>query len=168
MWEVKWKSLSCVWLFVTSMGCSLPGSSVHKILQARGLKLVAISFSSVSSQLRDRTQVSCISGRFFTIWVTREAQMWVPCFISIPLPSHATLNNLIYIFPDFSLCISHMYMYIYEFIFLKSKRRHTTHDSGLSLSFNTILWDSSMSLYAFNTILWGSSMSLYAELPKSY
>ena len=27
-----------------------------------------------SSQLRDRTQVSCIAGRFFTVWATREAQ----------------------------------------------------------------------------------------------
>ena len=28
-----------------------------------------------SSQTRDWTQVSCIAGRFFTIWVTREAQV---------------------------------------------------------------------------------------------
>ena len=27
-----------------------------------------------SSQPRDRTQVFCIAGRFFTIWATREAQ----------------------------------------------------------------------------------------------
>ena len=39
--------------------CSLPGSSVHGILQARILKWVAIPFSKGSSQARDRTQVSC-------------------------------------------------------------------------------------------------------------
>ena len=50
------------------MGCSLPGSSVHGILQARILAWVAISFSKGSSQPRDQTWVSCIAGRFFTIW----------------------------------------------------------------------------------------------------
>ena len=49
-------------------------SSVHGIFQARILEWFAISFSSRSSQPRDQTQVSCIAGRFFTIWTTREAQ----------------------------------------------------------------------------------------------
>ena len=35
------------------MDCSLPGSSVHGILQTRILEWVAISFSRGSSQLRD-------------------------------------------------------------------------------------------------------------------
>ena len=56
------------------MDCSPPGSSVHGILQARILRWVAISFSRGSSQPRDRTQVSCIAGRYFTIWATMEAQ----------------------------------------------------------------------------------------------
>ena len=55
------------------MNCSLPGCSVHGILQARMLEWVAISFSRGSSQPRNQTQVSCIAGRFFTNWVTREA-----------------------------------------------------------------------------------------------
>ena len=42
------------------MHCSLPGSSVHGILQARILEWVAISFSRASSRPRDGTQVSCI------------------------------------------------------------------------------------------------------------
>ena len=53
------------------MDCSLPGSLVHGIFQARILKWVAISFSRGSSWPRDRTQVSCIVGRHFTIWATR-------------------------------------------------------------------------------------------------
>ena len=56
------------------MDCSLPDSSVHKILQARILEWVAIPFSRGSSPARDRTQVSCISGRFLTSWATREAK----------------------------------------------------------------------------------------------
>ena len=42
------------------MECSPPGSSVHGIFQARILEWVAISFSSSSSQIRDRTHVSCL------------------------------------------------------------------------------------------------------------
>ena len=47
------------------MHYSLPGSSVHGIFQARILEWVAISFSSGSSQPRDRTQVSCIAGTLY-------------------------------------------------------------------------------------------------------
>ena len=49
-----------------TMDYSPPGSSVHGIPQARILEWVAISFSRASSQLRGQTQVSCITGRFFT------------------------------------------------------------------------------------------------------
>ena len=49
------------------MDCSPPGSSVHGILQARILEWVAMSSSRGSSHARDRTQVSCIAGGFFTI-----------------------------------------------------------------------------------------------------
>ena len=48
--------------------------TVHGILQARILEGVAFSFSSGSSQPRDRIQVSHIAGGFFTSWATREAQ----------------------------------------------------------------------------------------------
>ena len=54
------------------MDCSLPGFSVHGIFQARVLERVAISFSRGSSWPRDRPQVSCIAGRCFTLWATRE------------------------------------------------------------------------------------------------
>ena len=48
------------------MDCSLQGSSVHGILQARVLEWVAMPSSRGSSQPRDWTQVSCAAGRFFT------------------------------------------------------------------------------------------------------
>ena len=41
---------------------------------ARILEWVAKSSSRKSSWSRDRTWVSCIAGRFFTIWAPREAQ----------------------------------------------------------------------------------------------
>ena len=56
------------------MDCSPPGSFVHEIFQARILEWVAISFSRGSSWPRNRAQVSCIAGRFFPNWATREAQ----------------------------------------------------------------------------------------------
>ena len=61
------------------MDCSPPGSSVHRILQARILEWVAISFSMGFSQPWDRTCVSCIAGRFSTknprilYWATKRA-----------------------------------------------------------------------------------------------
>ena len=65
--KVKVKLLSRVRLFATLwMVGSLPGSSVHGILQIRILEWVASPFSRGSSHPRDRTQVSCIAGRFFT------------------------------------------------------------------------------------------------------
>ena len=53
--------------------CTLPGSSVHGILQARILEWVAISFYRESFWPRDQTQVSCIAVRLFSNWAMREA-----------------------------------------------------------------------------------------------
>ena len=55
------------------MDCSLPGSSIRGIFQARILEWAAVSFSQGSSQPKDLTQVSRIAGRHFTYWTTREA-----------------------------------------------------------------------------------------------
>ena len=73
------------------MVCSLSGSSVHGILQARILEWVAISFSRGSSWPRNQTQVSCIAGRFFNNRVMRKA-----------------LNNGIHV--PFSILVSSGYM----------------------------------------------------------
>ena len=53
------------------MDCSLPGSSVHGIFQARLLEWVAMPSSRGSSRARDSTHVfcvSCIAGGFVTLW----------------------------------------------------------------------------------------------------
>ena len=55
---------SCV--ICDPMDCSPPGSSVLGVLQARILEWVAMSLSRGPSRPRDRTHISCISGRFFT------------------------------------------------------------------------------------------------------
>ena len=70
----KWSGVprSCLTL-CDPVDCSLLGSSLHEILQAKILEWVAISFSRGSSWPRDRTQISHIAGRRFTLWATREA-----------------------------------------------------------------------------------------------
>ena len=54
------------------MDCSLPGSYIYGVFQGIVLEWVAISFSRGSSRPRDRTQVSRIVDRRFTVWATRE------------------------------------------------------------------------------------------------
>ena len=61
------------------MDCSLPGSSVHGIFQARVLEWVSISFSRGSSQSRDQTCVSSIAGRRFINWATRKPSQVLIC-----------------------------------------------------------------------------------------
>ena len=61
------QSLSFIWLLCDPTDCSLPGSSVHGISQARILECVAISSSRVPSQPRDQTPIACdLAGRLFT------------------------------------------------------------------------------------------------------
>ena len=71
-WSESEVTQSCPTL-CNPMDCSLQGSSVHEIFQARLLEGVAIPFSRGSSWPRDQTWVSCTAGRLFTIWATREA-----------------------------------------------------------------------------------------------
>ena len=66
------------------MDCSLPGFSVYGILQARIPEWIAILFSRGTSQPRDPNLVSCIVGRFFTVWATGK---------SIHLYTHTTLHR---------------------------------------------------------------------------
>ena len=66
------------------MTCSLPGFSVHGILQARIVEWFAMSSSRGSSQPRDQTQVSHIERGFFTIWDTRKVKEY---WSGWPIPS---------------------------------------------------------------------------------
>ena len=66
--EVKVKKLSCVRLVVTPRTVAYQsGSSVHGIFQARVREWIAVAFSRGSYQPRDRTLVSRIADRHFTI-----------------------------------------------------------------------------------------------------
>ena len=71
-WKVKVLATQSCPTLHDPMDYSLPGSSVHGILQARILEWVAIPFSKGLSQPRDQTLISCIVGRFLTIWATKK------------------------------------------------------------------------------------------------
>ena len=72
-WERKSEVTQTCPTLCDSVDCSPPGFSIHGVFQARMLEWVAISFSRGSSLPRDRTQVSCIEGRCFTLRATWEA-----------------------------------------------------------------------------------------------
>ena len=105
--------------------CDPMDSTVHGILQTRVLEWAVFHFSRGSSQPRDRTQVSCIAGGFFTSWATREALLifkflshrdyyrmfirlllvyWSPCWLCIlyVIVSVVNPNFLIYSYPHLS------------------------------------------------------------------
>ena len=60
------------------MECSLPGSSVHGISQARILEWAAIPFSGGFSWHRDRTRIFSINRWILYHWATRETlERWM-------------------------------------------------------------------------------------------
>ena len=67
------------------MDCSLSGSSIHGIFQARVLEWIAISFSRGSSRPRNWTWVSRIAGRCFTVWATRAPVYLQGKFLKVEL-----------------------------------------------------------------------------------
>ena len=70
------KSLQLCPMFSNPMGCSLPGFSVHGILQARMLEWVSIPFSRNLPNPRNEPaslKSPALAGRFFTTTTTWEA-----------------------------------------------------------------------------------------------
>ena len=57
------------------MDCSLPGSSIHGIFLGKSTGVGCHFLLQGVFPIRDRTRVSRIVGRRFTIWATREAQL---------------------------------------------------------------------------------------------
>ena len=87
------------------VSCSLRGSPVHGILQARILEWVAMPSSRASSQPRDGTwvsYVSCNAGGFFTCWAIGEAltYTYIPPFGFLShLDHHRTLSRVPWTIP---------------------------------------------------------------------
>ena len=125
------------------MDCSPSSSSVHGVLQARIQKHFPILGSSFLLQGIFLTQVSCIAGRVFTIWATREAQKRAGCSVKAPLemnlgyPVYQQVNrrselvgkswfkshlwHLLLMRPGFSWCLSVIKGYLLHKVMVKSK-----------------------------------------------
>ena len=100
VWLCPWEGIysahgqSCRTLW-DPMDCSPPGSSVHRILQARMLEWVVVSSFMGSSWPTDRTWVSYIAGRFFTVWATKEAPLRVKLLLNdLAYQIHGEKENL--------------------------------------------------------------------------
>ena len=122
-----------IWLFFDPTDCSLPGSSVHGILQARILEWVAMSFSRGSSQHRDQTYISCLAGRLFTAEPLGNAKALYSASARAALPPPPTQKNPLYnswyIFKksrkiDVLLlsCLPGYYQFFYEYLIQKERK----------------------------------------------
>ena len=92
---IVYSNLVLLWLFsrvqliCSSIDCSPPGSSVHRISQARILEWVAISFSGDLPDLGIKPMSSALAGRFFTIEPSGK-----PSYSPLKSPvKHAALHN---------------------------------------------------------------------------
>ena len=118
---------SCL-TFCDPMDCSLPGSSVHGILQARILEWVVISISRGSSRPRGPTQASCTEGRFFIIQATREAleigktQVFFPLLYSYckNFPLSDTLNSFMSLLRLSFAGFLKNYLFLLHWVFIAS------------------------------------------------
>ena len=145
-------SLNHVQLFCNPMDCSLPGSSVHGIFQARIPEWVTISFSRGSSQTRDWLRIFCIGRQVFL----QLSQPGKPCFLSYIFKNSSLLLALFWIYFFFHfLCSSWGLMvlfvfvcgYVINFNLPKSKIDHYpyTHELNRDLEFQSFI--PSMNLY---------------------
>ena len=92
-WWFSCKVVSDSW---DPLDCSLPGSSVQGIFQARILDWVAISFSRGSSWPRDWTCFSCVAEAFLTTWSPSGefGGEWIHAYLWLsPLAMHLNLSQ---------------------------------------------------------------------------
>ena len=88
------------------MDYSLPGSSVHGILQARIMEWVAMPFSRGSSQPRDWTRISHTGNLILYHWATRELSPYFQClFSSVQFSSVRSLSQVrLFVTPWIAAC----------------------------------------------------------------
>ena len=100
--------------FCKPLDCSLLGSSVHGISQARILEWVTICYSRGSSPSKDRTCVSCISctGR----WILYHCSTWGYTH------THAYTHTHMHIYTH-----THMHIYIHTYAYTHIYTHAYTH-----------------------------------------
>ena len=128
--------------------CSIPGFSIHGILQTKILEWVTISFSRGSSQPRDRTWVSCIAGRRFNLWATRKARKFIVGEQLMVSPINCFLQGE---FQRWTSCICSL---VSLTLWVKVARTH--------LIFNISIL-SKRSSYCLLWVMWGFGMVKFSE-----
>ena len=118
-----------------------PWNSLQKVPE-----WVAFPFSKGSSQPWDRTQVSCITGGFFTSWATREDQ---ECWSGQPIPSPADLPD-----PGIEPGLLHCRQILYQLSYQE--------DIHIQTYINIYLWNWITLLYTWNTV-----NQLYLKLKRN-
>ena len=145
---------------------SLSHPSVHGILQARILEWIAIPFSRGSSWPRDRTQVSCMAGRFFTIILGN-----IKCKESLPIIflSNVKKNNFIIQSSHACMlsCFSHVWLFATPWTI--------AHQAPLSMEFSPeshggLLCSPHPGTVSYIYLQWqaGSSATLEAQISHSH
>ena len=144
------------------MDCSLPGSSVYRIFQARLLEWVGISSSRGSSWPRGQTHVSYISSigrRILYLWAIWEAHIY-------KWPKYIYIYIYMYIYELYlkSLCYTsetlwnNMSILIIVIIIKSTKNVHFTNLSSLWFLFTfvenlvTIEWENNKIIYLIFTV----------------
>ena len=157
-WKVKVKSLSHVRLLATPWtACSLPGSSVHWILQARIPEWLALPSSRGSSRPMDQTCVSCISGWFFTIEPpgkpTHTYISFLLDFLPIQVTTEHWVSSLYYTVGALQLSI----LYIISIVYMcQSQSPYSFHIPLFSLSIHMFV------LYIYVSI---SALQVRSSIP---
>ena len=145
-------SKSCLTLY-NPMDCGPPGSSVHRISQARILEWVAISFSRGSSWPRGWTrgscQISCIAGRFLTTEppgkpCSSQTPSSIPPSSPLPLGNHHLFSMFV------SLFLFHRYLC---HIFDSTCKWYLWYVSFHSAIFSVFTFDSLSSINSSNSCL---------------
>ena len=90
------KSLSHVWLFVTAW--TVAYQTLPSMRFSRQEYWSGLPFSRESSPPRDWAQVSCIAGRCFTVWATREAHWkgYIGGFQILVVMNKAAINTCVH------------------------------------------------------------------------
>ena len=143
----KWSKVtqSCPTL-CDPMDCSLPGSSIICIFQARTMEWIAVSFSRGSSWARDWTGISRITGRLLNVWATREVPgetiaLTIQTFVGkvMALLFNALSGFVIAVLPR-SKCLLISWLQSPSAVILESKKIKSVTASTFStfLNFNTI------------------------------
>ena len=78
------------------MNCSLPGSYIHGISQARKLEWVTISFSRGSSWPRDWMYIVCTGSQILYHWATWEAPV-ITCVFGCSVVSNSLWPHELYV-----------------------------------------------------------------------